>query len=55
MKGLRQIRLVYRQHLLPPIILPFKKITDYLKLFTDTNSLANETEGQQLKRMTEIH
>lgn len=35
MKGFTEMRLVYRQHLLPPVVLPFKKVKDYRPLLKE--------------------
>lgn len=35
MKGFKELRLVYRQHLLPPVVLPFENAREYRKLLDD--------------------
>lgn len=52
MKTLKQIRLVYRQHLLPPLVLPFERILEYKKIFDTTQTSYEEKHSQeQLQRI----
>lgn len=54
MKALREIRLVYRQHLLPPLVVPLEKLTDYQKLI-DGKRESLQSRRQTRKEMMLAH
>lgn len=52
MRSLKEIRLVYRQHLLPPLVVPFERILEYRKMFESNPSSLEEKQNQeQLQRI----
>jgi hypothetical protein len=53
MRTLKEIRLVYRQHLLPPLIVPFEKFTDYRKVIDNSHSRGHYND--QIIIMQEIN
>ena len=58
MRTLKEIRLVYRQHLLPPLIVPFEKLSDYKKVFDSGRSqhgLGSKVNDQMNNIMQEIN